>query len=418
MPMGPIVLFDKSFLQSLSVDEAVWLDHFFISNICPVFYVETLADLAKQSPGGRAGEDFVSSIANKTPEVHGSPCVYHAELCEANLRGYKIPLEHKIPLAGGRPVRTPGRSGVVFVPSHEAEAFQRWQANRFEAIERDFASNWREAIRRTNLRNSIAKLEAIGCTTDRCGSLEVAAQRAREAVDESKNVHLKIAFLAAFLGFKSKEKEEVLSLWRRSGCAPLREYAPYAAHILEVEIFFQYALRSSLISADRPSNRIDIAYLFYLPFAHFLVSSDRLHRSCTEAVAGTDRFVWGPDLKQDLKEINDLFSQSSAEEREKGLSAIAPNPPETESSIVRGLWDRFLPGWGRTVNATVSDSANFSGLAEEIKGLSKAPAATGRDASEIMKDPSSVTIQRNVRARRGSWWQLPKAAVDSGRKSG
>ncbi len=27
--MGPIALFDKSFLQSLTVDELVWFDHFF-----------------------------------------------------------------------------------------------------------------------------------------------------------------------------------------------------------------------------------------------------------------------------------------------------------------------------------------------------------------------------------------------------
>jgi len=45
--MGPIVLFDKSFLQSLNIDEAVWFDHFFISNIPPIFFTETLADLKK-----------------------------------------------------------------------------------------------------------------------------------------------------------------------------------------------------------------------------------------------------------------------------------------------------------------------------------------------------------------------------------
>ena len=33
--MGPTVLFDKSFLQSLTLDEAVIFDHFFISVISP-----------------------------------------------------------------------------------------------------------------------------------------------------------------------------------------------------------------------------------------------------------------------------------------------------------------------------------------------------------------------------------------------
>ncbi len=42
--MGPITLFDKSFLQSLSIDESVWFDNFFYSVICPIFYVETLAE--------------------------------------------------------------------------------------------------------------------------------------------------------------------------------------------------------------------------------------------------------------------------------------------------------------------------------------------------------------------------------------
>jgi hypothetical protein len=38
---GPILLFDKSILQSLSVDEAVWLDTFYFPCITPVFFTET-----------------------------------------------------------------------------------------------------------------------------------------------------------------------------------------------------------------------------------------------------------------------------------------------------------------------------------------------------------------------------------------
>lgn len=31
MAPGPILIFDKSALQALSLDESVWLDHFFLS---------------------------------------------------------------------------------------------------------------------------------------------------------------------------------------------------------------------------------------------------------------------------------------------------------------------------------------------------------------------------------------------------
>ena len=74
--MGPTILFDKSFLQSLSLDESVLFDHFFIPVICPLFYVETLADLEKAVRQGRTPEEEVGIIAQKTPEVHGTPCAH------------------------------------------------------------------------------------------------------------------------------------------------------------------------------------------------------------------------------------------------------------------------------------------------------------------------------------------------------
>jgi hypothetical protein len=68
--VGPIALFDKSFLQSIGVDESVWFDHFFMPMVCPIFYVETLGNLAKETTG-RSPEAIVRDIANKFPEWGG-----------------------------------------------------------------------------------------------------------------------------------------------------------------------------------------------------------------------------------------------------------------------------------------------------------------------------------------------------------
>ena len=51
--MGPITIFDKSALQALSIDEAVWFDAFFLANVVPMFYVETLADSRRRWRRGR-----------------------------------------------------------------------------------------------------------------------------------------------------------------------------------------------------------------------------------------------------------------------------------------------------------------------------------------------------------------------------
>ncbi len=40
MGVGPILIFDKSTLQSLSIDGSVWLDAFYLPNITPLFFVE------------------------------------------------------------------------------------------------------------------------------------------------------------------------------------------------------------------------------------------------------------------------------------------------------------------------------------------------------------------------------------------
>lgn len=94
--MGPITLFDKSFLQSISADEAVWFDHFFMPVICPVFYVETLANLAKETTKRGPPEVIVRAIANKFPEWGGSPCGFHSDLAINDLLGHHVSLRYQI----------------------------------------------------------------------------------------------------------------------------------------------------------------------------------------------------------------------------------------------------------------------------------------------------------------------------------
>ena len=57
--MGSTALFDKSFIQSLNVDESVWFDHFFTANIRPLFYVEESKGRVPRSPYRASGEDML-----------------------------------------------------------------------------------------------------------------------------------------------------------------------------------------------------------------------------------------------------------------------------------------------------------------------------------------------------------------------
>ena len=65
--MGPIALFDKSFIEMLNIDEAAVFDCLYSSVMCPIFYTEVLADLSKEPPGKRSAERIVGDVAKKTP---------------------------------------------------------------------------------------------------------------------------------------------------------------------------------------------------------------------------------------------------------------------------------------------------------------------------------------------------------------
>ena len=303
--MGPITLFDKSFLQALNVDESVWFDHFFLPTVCPLFYSETLGDLEKTVREGRTPEQEVGIIADKFPDMHGMPCSYHRNLCMEELLGRPIPMTGQVPLAGGRRVESQDGRAAVFEPSPEAEAFARWQKREFLEIERQYARLWRGQLTTIDISEASAVVASLGVST-KCKDVEQAKLLAAKALRRGKKPFEWMSFALRILGVSQVYRQQALKRWFRSGKPPLVDYAPYTAFVLEVEVFFQVALASDLISKEPASNRLDIAYLFYLPFCMMFVSNDRLHRRSAPLFLRPDQeFVWGPDLKTSLGELNE-----------------------------------------------------------------------------------------------------------------
>src|SRR5581483_8034345 len=106
MVMGPITIFDKSALQALSMDEAVWFDAFFLANVVPLFYVETLADLEKEMAAGKAPEDVVGMLAEKTPSG-AYPNVPHRVAVLRELAGTNVPMTGQVLIGSGETKKGP-----------------------------------------------------------------------------------------------------------------------------------------------------------------------------------------------------------------------------------------------------------------------------------------------------------------------
>ena len=148
MAQGPILIFDKSSLESLNLDEAVLLDNFYRSNITPLFFVECLADLEKDIKSRSTPEQLVGSLALRTPESQVCANVHHHKILEGELsRQFDLATVHERPLiAGGKPIQLGDQRGMFYQRSPEEEALDRWGRHEFLEVERQFAKNWRQAL--------------------------------------------------------------------------------------------------------------------------------------------------------------------------------------------------------------------------------------------------------------------------------
>src|SRR5688500_6805651 len=72
-------------------------------------------------------------------------------------------------------------------------------------------------------------------------------------------------------------RQVAFTRWLSAGKPPLDRFAPYSAHVFKVDLLFYLAIHRGFISGERASNRVDMAYLYYLPFTMVFVSADRLH---------------------------------------------------------------------------------------------------------------------------------------------
>lgn len=409
--MGPIALFDKSFLESLNVDESVMFDHFFLGVICPIFYVETLADLEKKDKSGRSPEKIVGDIAKKLPEMSGKACVHHRRLCLEELLGGATPMTGQVPIAGGRPVRVGGKTGIVFKPDPEIEAFNRWSTGDFSGLERTFARQWREQLNRVKPGSDVWLDGVIRGRS--CESPEHIKAIVDEFLQDRSLIDKQINLVSAFLQAPPDAHIRLADRWVKSG-RPLSEHAPYTAHVIGVDLFLRISMKRGKISAGRPSNWTDIAYLYYLPFCMVFVSSDRLHEKCSRVFLRADqRFVRGMDLKADLGRINAHLLALPESEREKGLMSFDPRPPIAEGSIVADLWGLFMKPPGESEDATESArTEDRSATLRLIEQMEEAPTLRPDEVDASFGEPDSLTLSRWVHEKRGSWFQLPKGLND------
>lgn len=404
--MGPITVFDKSFLQSLSVDEAVWFDYFFYTIITPLFYIECLADLESSPKSGQTPENHLSLLAIKAPQIAGTPCHFHQTLYINDLLGNSVPLKPHIPIAGAKNVIKDGEIGTIVRETNESKAFHRWNKKQYTELERTYAREWRANIAKIDLNEIKDSLSSSVIKNADLSNLELVNKLSDKLVLELTKSSARFDSALEILNVPPHLSTKIKARWKKSKKPTFNSFAPYAAHVLKVTIFFSLAVTAGHISSDRATNQVDIAYFFYAPLCHIFVSSDKLHRTCAPFLLRSDQtFVWGQELKADIKSLNGYFQTLSDDVKNEGIYSFARVLPKESNGLIRQLFERHTPNLLSKPPNIPKDPSKTKDLIEMVNQWTSAQ-VTNEDQTPSAREVTAMVIERMVSPSRGSWIQI------------
>lgn len=352
--MGPSILFDKSAIQSFGQDLLYEVSRYFYTVVPQVLLMETLADLSLKSGDLEMARRRVQVIANKVLPLDSIANADYYSMCVHNLLGEHVAMNRKPAIIGARPVTSKdGTKGIIIDLQPENEAVLRWRSGQFNEQDLEFAVRWRESAKGSNLEEmkqalpkppiKMQNAEQVGAFTDLLLS----------------QAELQEPLLRWFLGLLRCDGgicERVLVRWKWDIKHSLASFAPYAYHCLRVEILYYTGMMQGIFGT-RPSNVVDLEYLFYTPFAFMFCSGDKLHQQLAPLILQRDQtFVDRQDMQTALTEIA---------ERRKTSAAAAPD----ENSLIHRLW---LTHWKKPPQQPVARTftqAEISAIMEAVKPI-------------------------------------------------
>ena len=368
--MGPAILLDKSTLQSLSRDAVRELTRYFTLNVPPILVAEILGDLQKHSDDEERSHSMVQSLAYKASPPDAVVNAHYQPICVNNLLGGLCEMDGRPLLAGARPIKTKdGRYGTYTGVQPENEALCRWMAGNFDQIDSDFAQRWRHSASSFDLevyKHSLGKLDYKIQSLDELGTI---VDRLLDLDD------LQIRLLDTFiddLRTLPEVKRWSLSRWHNGEYLRLNCFAPYVYHCIRVNTLFYLGVSHGLIGT-RPTNRIDLEYFYYSPFACIFSSGDKVHHQLSNLVLRQDQsYVHRDKLMQELNTL--------AADRIK-QPHIEPKP----GSIIVSMWEKHWKGFHPQAQPRRSQSKEEQ--EETMKMLKPILDAMHRDSEQQPRPP-------------------------------
>jgi len=388
--MGPVIILDKSTLQSLSPAEVFILNKFYYIHITPVLLIEILGDLKKPSKKGLS-EDRVMHLANKILPSDSAISAHYMNLLVSSLFGYPVKMERRPNLVGGIPVRSEsGESGVIFDVSPEEKVLNNWKDGNFTEAENLLSEQWRESTRALDLESFKKAAKRKIRTPKSLSNIEELNQYVSRLLTQERLQTGLLRWLVEEYRLELDVAQRIFLRWEQSKEKLIRDFSPYAYYCFHVLTLFYFGLIFDLIGT-RATNKVDLEYIYYLPFCMVFVSNDKFHKSIIGPFLNSDQvFVSGEDLKKDLEYLLNEWNTLRYPKGRTWQAKHGYGPPDNSNCLTFLLWKKFLPGWqpGRKVKETKSSPQDEAELVERMKRLENAP--VDNSAWQSLSDDSKV----------------------------
>jgi hypothetical protein len=385
MIVGPRIIFDKSFIQSLNgalIDE---MTLYFTATSLPTLISEVIADLKlPEQRDGRIGKDIVRDLARKMTEAHGAQPPPLRSLVVGDLLGQPVPMSGlQLPMMVGTPGVYSREGGLMVSQIPQQKMWARWAAGDFTTDDEMTAAAWRAGIGGTNLEVERKRWKPLAEKMGDPKTLPDVVKTIDGVMnDRTLRTQTDLINLAVDVvcGKFADKISAVGAFQRQSKDALLLECAPFAAHVARLYMCFALGLARDLIGTRR-TNTIDLQYLFYAPFCRVFVSGDKVHRRLWEAGAVTSEgsFVWGDDFRSDLKQRSDRRAAMTLEQWTEHRHIHGQWPEPIDGSIIHALWEQHCPWWHRGGDTSPNVGKTIDELDPHLRDVIRRLSELGRE---------------------------------------
>jgi hypothetical protein len=308
--------------------------------------MEILGDLKKETEEGKSpSSERVKDFANKLFPLETVVSLHYKVLVKGDLLGKSVTMDGRPNVGIGKAVSSSsGQKGYIVQETEEEKSIYKWKEGNFSEADHELSKLWRVSTTEkdilTRLRDSLkasskiqfANFEELDNFVDKILNQPVSQQSLLMALLQNYEVD-------AYSG------TEIFGRWFKEGKPAIKVFSPYAFHCLKVDTLFVFGLASGIIGT-RPTNRVDLEYLYYLPFGNVFTSNDKFHKNLVPLLLMPyQKFIVGTDLKNDLKNIVAYIDTLEVEEKKKYKN----KPPVIENSITFELWKEHY-GYPKTSN--------------------------------------------------------------------